>query len=313
MNKVRENTSSTAPGKSRRTFALVLTIIVGTIGVVSMARWLDSHRTKPDPRFEAERLYLTGQTVRRLSLSFNGLVADWYWMRALQYVGNKVLNAPEDVTYGDLSRLDLALLAPLLETATTLDPQFIEPYQYAAIVLPEVDVKEAIRITKKGIVANPSAWRLYHLLGYIYWRQGEFQTAGEAYEQGAEQPGAPRWMQAMKARMATEGGSRELARDIYTRMYEEPGDSSVNDMARQRLMQLDSLDERDAIRRVLSLFQSKAHRCPSSWREIQPVLRSLRLRSDPDGAPLDPSGKPYVLVNANCDVGLDPKSEIIRK
>jgi len=278
-----------------------------------MARWLDSHRTKPDARFEQDKLYITGQTVRRLSLSFNGLVADWYWMRALQYVGNKVLNAPEGVTFGDLSQLDLTLLAPLLDTATTVDPQFMDPYEYAAIVLREVDVQEAIRITRKGIAANPSAWRLYHLLGYIYWRKGEFQTAGELYDQGAAQPGAPRWMEAMKARMATEGGSRELAREIYTRMYQEPGDNNVKEMARQRLMQLDSLDEREVIRRVLTLYQSKANRCPSSWREIQPVLRSLRLRSDPNGAPLDPSGKPYVLVNATCDVGLDPKSEIIRK
>lgn len=285
-------------------------MIVGTIGIVFMARWLDSRRTKPDPTFEQEKLYVTGQTVRRLSLSFNGLVADWYWMRALQYVGNKVLNTPEDVQFGDLSQLDLRLLAPLLDTATTLDPQFIEPLEYAAIVLPEVDMQEAIRITKKGIAANPSAWRLYHLLGYIYWRQREFQAAGEVYGQGATLPGAPRWMEAMKARMATEGGSRNLAREIYTRMYEEPGDSKVKEMARRRLMQLDSLDERDEIRRVLSLFQSKANRCPSSWREIESVMRSLRLTLDSTGAPLDPSGAPYVLIKANCDVDLGAKSEV---
>ena len=179
-----ENTLTTAPGQSGRTLGLLLVMIVGTIGFVFMARWLDSHRTKPDPAFEQEKLYVTGQTVRRLSLSFNGLVADWYWMRALQYVGHKVLNTPEDVQFGDLSQLDLGLLAPLLDTTTTLDPQFMEPFEYAAIVLPEVDMQEAIRITKKGIAANPSAWRLYHLLGYIYWRQRDFQAAAEAAKKG---------------------------------------------------------------------------------------------------------------------------------
>ena len=146
----------------------------------------------------------------------------------------------------------------------------MEPYQYAAIVLPEVDLPEAIRITKKGIAANPTEWRLYHHLGYIYWQQGNFQAAGEAYSQGAVFPGAPRWMEAMKARMATEGGSRNLAREIYRRMYEEPGEGKVKEMARLRLMQLDSLDEREAIRRVLTLYQSKTNRCPSAWREIDP-------------------------------------------
>ena len=278
-----------------------------------MARWLDSHRPTPDPRLEEEKLYVAGQTVRRLSLGFNGLVADWYWMRALQYVGSKVLNIPEHLQLDNLGQLDLRLLAPLLDTATTLDPQFMEPYQYAAIVLPEVDMQEAIRITKKGIAANPAAWRLYQHLGYIYWQQGDFQTAGEAYGLGATLPGAPRWMEAMKARMATEGGSRDVAREIYTRMYEESGDSKVKEMARRRLMQLDSLDQREGIRRVLALYQSKAGRCPSSWREIEPVLRSLRLPMDSTGAPLDPAGTPYVLVNANCDVDLDPKSEVPHK
>lgn len=297
----------------RRTLVLLIVIIAGMAGVVSMARWLDDHRPAPDVKLEEEKLYLAGQTVRRLSLSFNGLVADWYWMRALQYVGGKVLNVPSHVRINNLGQLDLRLLAPFLDTAITLDPQFMEPYEYAAIVLPEVDLQEAIRITKKGIAANPSAWRLYHHLGYIYWRQGDFQTAAETYGQGAVLPGAPRWMEAMKARMATEGGSRDLAREIYKRMYDEPGDSTVKEMAERHLMQLDSLDQREAIRRVLTFYQSKARRCPSSWREIEPVLRSLRFPMDSTGAPLDPSGTPYVLVNGNCDVDIDPKSLVPQK
>jgi tetratricopeptide (TPR) repeat protein len=299
--------------RSRRTLVLLIVIIAGMAGVVSMARWLDDHRPAPDVKLEEEKLYLAGQTVRRLSLSFNGLVADWYWMRALQYVGGKVLNVPSHVPIDNLGQLDLRLLAPFLDTATTVDPQFMEPYEYAAIVLPEVDLQEGIRITKKGIAANPSAWRLYHHLGYIYWRQGDFQTAAETYGKGAVLSGAPRWMEAMKARMATEGGSRDLAREIYTRMYEEPGDSKVKEMAERHLMQLDSLDQREAIRRVLTLYQSKARRCPSSWREIEPVLRSLRLPMDSTGAPLDPAGTPYVLVNGNCDVDIDPKSLVPQK
>jgi tetratricopeptide (TPR) repeat protein len=241
------------------------------------------------------------------------LVADWYWMRALQYVGTKVLNIREHLQLDNLGQLNLRLLAPLLDTATTLDPQFMEPYQYAAIVLPEVDRQEAIRITKKGIAANPNAWRLYQHLGYIYWQQGDFETAGQTYGQGAVLPGAPPWMEAMKARMATEGGSRNLAREIYRRMYEEQGDSQVKEMALLRLMQLDSLDQREAIRRVITLYQSKAGRCPSSWRDIEPVLRSLRLPMDSSGVPLDPSGTPYAFFNGNCDVDLDLKSRVPRK
>jgi tetratricopeptide (TPR) repeat protein len=280
---------------------------------VGLSRWLDSHRPPIDHQIEEEQLYLTGATAKRISLGFNGLAADWYWMRSLQYVGRKILDVPENIPIDSLGQLNLKLLAPLLDTATTLDPQFLEPYQYAAVVLPDIDLQQAIRIIEKGIAANPSSWRLYQHLGYIYWQQKDFQAAGDAYDKGSKLPGAPAWMEAMKAKMATEGGSRDLAREIYGRMYEQSSDDKVKEMARRRLLQLDSLDQRDVLKKVLSAYQVRAGRCPSSWKEIEPILRALRMNVDSTGAPLDPSGTAYVLVDANCDVDVDRKSEIPRR
>ncbi len=248
--------------------------------------------------------------AKRISLGFNGLAADWYWMRSLQYVGRKIIDVPDNVPIDNLAQLDLKLLAPLIDTSTTLDPEFIEPYQYAAVVLPAVDLQEAIRLTKKGIAANPGAWRLYQHLGYIYWQQRDFQAAGEAYDQGSKLPGAPPWMVAMKAKMANEGGSRDLAREIYSRMYEQAENANVKEMARKRLLQLDSFDQRDGLRKVLSAYKARVGRCPSSWREIEPFLRALRVEVDSTGAPLDPTGTAYVLTNAGCDLDVDPKSEV---
>jgi tetratricopeptide (TPR) repeat protein len=295
---------------SIRDGVLLLTVLIGLATVGGLSHWLDSHRPPVDAKLEEEQLYLNGATARRISLGFNGLAADWYWMRSLQYVGRKIIGVPESVQIDSLGQLNLNLLAPLIDTATTLDPQFMEPYQYAAVVLPDIDLQQAIRITKKGIAANPSAWRLHQHLGYIYWQQKDFQAAGEAYDQGSKLPGAPPWMEAMKAKMAAEGGSRELAHEIYERMYEQAEDSQVKEMARRRLLQLESLDQRDGLRKVLSAYRSKMGRCPSSWGEIGPVLRALRLKLDPAGAPLDPAGTTYVLVSDNCDVALDPKSEV---
>ncbi len=247
-----------------------------------------------------------------MSLGFNGLVADWYWMRSLQYVGRKIINEPEDVALDDLSQLNLKLLAPLLDTATTLDPHFLDPYEYAAVVLPAIDVQQAIRIAQKGIDANPTAWRLYHQLGYIYWQQKDYQAASEIYRRGAQVPGAPSWMTAMTAKMAADGGSRATAREIYMHMYEGSTDEQVRDMARRRLVQLDSLDQRDALRKLLTMYQSRTGQCPANWREVQQLLRAVRAPLDASGAPLDPTGTPYQLRAGACDIDLDPKSEVLR-
>ena len=295
---------------SLRDGLLLLTVMIGLASVVGLSRWLDSHRPPTESQIDEEQLYLNGAMAKRISLGFNGLAADWYWMRSLQYVGRKIINVPDNVPIDNLAQLNLKLLAPLIDTATTLDPEFIEPYQYAAVVLPAVDLPEAIRLTKKGIAANPNAWRLYQHLGYIYWQQRDFQAAGEAYDQGSKLPGAPHWMEAMKAKMANEGGSRELAREIYGRKYEQAENAKVKEMARKRLLQLDSFDQMDRLRKALAAFKARVGLCPASWKEVEPLLRALRVAVNSTGAPLDPTGTAYVLTSDGCDLDVDPKSEV---
>jgi tetratricopeptide (TPR) repeat protein len=245
-----------------------------------------------------------------MSLGFYGLVADWYWMRSLQYVGRKIINRPQNVQLDNLGQLNLKLLAPLLDATTTLDPEFMEPYEYAAVVLPDVDLREAIRITRKGIAANPSAWRLYQHLGYIYWEQHEFEAASETYGQGAKLPGAPVWMLGLHARLAAEGGSLATAREIYERMYEGAGDPSVKEMARLRLLQVESFAERSIIRRALADYATRTKHCASSWKDVSASLRAAGLRLDGSGIPLDPAATPYQLVQGGCDVDLDSRSQV---
>ena|ERR1700730_3267881 len=296
----------------KQTITLTIVILVGMFCAVLLVQWIDARRPPASLSSEEERPYLTDKTARRMSLAFNGLVADWYWMRSLQYVGRKIINSPHRVELDNLSQLNLKLLAPLLDGATTLDPEFLDPYEYAALVLPAVDVHEAIRITRKGIDANPTAWRLYQHLGYIYWQQHDFKTASETYAQGARLPGAPSWMQAMAAQMAAKGGSHSIAAEIYQRMYQESDDPGVKDMAVRRLSQIRFFVERDVIRSILRDFSARTKRCPASWEEISTALGIAHLRLDAAGVPLDPTNVPYVLVKEGCDVDLDPRSGIPR-
>ena len=110
--------------------------------------------------------------------------------------------------------------------------------------------------------------------------------------------------------MASEGGSRETAREVYRRLYEEASDSQIKNMARKRLLQLDSMDMQDALRRLMAAYRSKMGRCPGTWREMGTRLSAFRIQADSSGAPLDPAGTPYLLVPDKCDVNVDEKSEV---
>jgi tetratricopeptide (TPR) repeat protein len=300
-----------------REFALVLVVVCGLGAAAALSRWLELQRrpaTAAQLARVSEELYLKPEHARRLSLGFNAMAADWYWMRTLQYVGRKVTSHEGAIQIDDLSALNLKILAPLLENATTLDPQFLAAYEYGAIVLPAVDVEAAIRLVKKGIDANPQAWRLHSYLGYIYWQQNRFQEASDAYAAGARIPGAPAWMQSMSAQMATKGGSRETARAIYQNMYRQTDDEQMKRLSLTRLLQLQSLDEMDALRNLLDGQRARTGRCPQTWREVAPLLqRAARIQTDSSAAPLDPSGVAYRIRVDSCEVELGEKSEIIRK
>jgi tetratricopeptide (TPR) repeat protein len=315
----RRNSRSDA-GRARRfkprEFALVAVVVCGLGASAGLARWLELQRRPPGAELAArtpDELYLKPEQARRLSLGFNAMAADWYWMRTLQYVGRKVTAHEGAIQIDDLSALNLNILAPLLENATTLDPQFLAAYEYGAIVLPAVDVEAAIKLVRKGIAANPRAWRLHSYLGYIYWQRNRFQESSEAYAAAARIPGAPAWLHTMSAQMATRGGSRETARAIYQNMYRQTDDAQMKKLSLARLLQLQSLDEMDALRALLDTHRARTGACPRDWREVAPLLRAARLQMDSSAAPLDPSGVPYVIKPDSCEAELGERSEIIRK
>lgn len=314
---VAEAPHSTAEDSSRRERArdalLALLVVAGLAASFGLARWLDARRPAEDPFASYEEPYLKPETARRMSLAFNGLAADWYWLRSLQYVGRKVSAYRGSFALDDMRALNMRNLGALLEQSTALDPQFMAAYEFGAVVLPSIDRDAAVRLVERGIRENPHEWRLYHHLGYIHWQAGRFQEASEAYEAGARQPGAPAWMHAMAAQMNAQGGSRNVAREMYRRMYEGATDEQVRTLAITRLAQLESLEERERIQQVLSDFRARTSRCPANWREVAPQLRAARLRLDAAGAPLDPSDVPYVLDAATCDVRLGDSSRIPKK
>jgi tetratricopeptide (TPR) repeat protein len=295
----------------KKNFLPLVIMVVALMTSVALVRVIDA-RTRAQKRVSDEPLYVNPATAKRLALAFNGLAADWYWMRSLQYTGGKIVEYedvhPESFTLADI---DLRLLPSLLKMSTALDPQFIAPYEYGALVLPEVSPDEAIALVNSGIANNPTTWRLHQHLGYIYWKRKDYQRSSATYAAGGKLPGAPPWMAAMGARMSAEGGSRDAAREMYRHLYESSDDPAVKEMVEKQVMRLDYLDQREAIQNVLNAYRTTNGRCPSSWRDVANDLRAVGLTLDPKtGAPLDPSSTAYELAKNGCDVALNMNTKV---
>jgi tetratricopeptide (TPR) repeat protein len=305
----------------RRRLALAVTVLLALAASAATARVLDGRRPILPAALADEAPALSPEAARRLSLGFGGLAADWYWLSALQYVGRKIEaqaqgGPPESTAAVELDRIkavDPAVLVRLFDLITTLDPRFTAVYEFAAVMLPAVDVQAAVTLLEKGIQANPDQWYLHQQLAYIYWQRGDYLAAADAFRRGARMTTAA-WMERMAERMERQGDDPHVARAMYTRMYEQAQDDQVKQWALKRLMELRSLQEREAIRGVLSGFVTATGRCPRAWSDLTTGLRTAGLTVDSQGPPLDPSGTPYVLVVSplGCDVSLHRSSTVPR-
>src|SRR6202162_3530648 len=96
---------------SRQVTLVFSLLLLGCVAAsVLLLRHLDQIRTGATLE---EVLYIASpQALKRLSLGYDGLLADIYWTRAVQYFGDKLQRGSQHFD----------LLAPLLEITTTLDP-----------------------------------------------------------------------------------------------------------------------------------------------------------------------------------------------
>lgn len=299
---------------AQRIIAPAFVIVAGFAALIYVSGRLAAVRPQMPDDYSDTDLTMQGSSIKGFALGMEGLMADVYFMRSLQYIGDKILKANSDyINLENLRDLNPRLLYPLLENATDLDPHFIAAYSYGAVVLPAIDPEKAETLALKGIDNNPNEWRLYQHLGYIYWRLGRYEKASDIYGRGAKIDGAAPFMNMMAASMKTQGGSRETARIIYNEMLANSPDEQIRITAKRKLEQLDSLDERELIDKALAEFQEKNGQCPGSLHDILPALMKLKLpagrdfRVDKMNNLVDPTDAPYLLEKNTCKVKLDPE------
>ncbi|HMU32406.1 MAG TPA: hypothetical protein PKC89_00940 [Pyrinomonadaceae bacterium] len=285
-------------------------IIAGFLALSPLSDLVASQKPQLPESYADADLFVKGRELKGFVLGTDSLVADWYWMRSLQYIGDKLVNSTEDVRLDDLRYLNPRLLYPMLDSATDLDPHFIAPYTYGAMVLPAIDGEQAIALTKKGIANNPKEWRLYQHLGYIYWRAKAYPQAAETYDIGSKIEGAAPFMKMMAAAMKSEGGSRATARAIYQEMYDSAPDEAVKKTAESRLQELKWFDERDAINEKLAETKTRTGECPQKLSDITSALLTVNLPDGDFGVNargdlVDPTGAPYLLDRIECRVAID--------
>jgi hypothetical protein len=248
-------------------------------------------------------LYVRSPAVaRRMALSYDSLLADVYWIRAVQYYGRTKLSADAGKDY--------ALLFPLLDFSTSLDPRFDVAYRFGAVFLAEPMPNgagrpgDAIRLLEKGLRNQPDKWEFAGDIGFVhyFWRH-DYDAAAEWFRRASRMPNGPDWMAALAARVSTEGGNLATSRRLWREILAGDNAQYLKELAVKRLVQLDAVDQLDALNRAVVDYERRTGTRPESW---QALVSAGVLR----GVPLDPAGAPYRYDAGRGAVELDARSPL---
>ena len=238
-----------------------------------------------------EVLYLSSPKVlKRASLGYDGLLADIYWTRAVQYFGGRHHAVAKSYN----------LLYPLLDITTHLDPQLVAAYQFGASFLapppPEGagQPERAIQLMEYGIQNNPNNWNLYYDLGFVYYMNlNDYKKAADAFDRGSKVPNAHPFLRLLAAQMAQHAGEFDTARMLWSATYQSSQEQLIRQNAVEHLRALRVDEDVTHLQEAVTRFGERTGRLPANLSELASAERLPGIAVDPDGHPykLTPEGR----------------------
>lgn len=158
----------------------------------------------PSADLRGDPLVPRPQAARVAALGFESLLADYFWLRAVQLVGGEAENPDRHAR----------AIGRYAEAVTTLDPWVDHPYRFAALWMsddPE-GVHQANRLLERGIAYHPRDWRNRFYLSFNYlFHLGDTEAAARELEPALGLEGAPLYLGRLLAKLRSAGGDLDAA------------------------------------------------------------------------------------------------------
>ena len=259
--------------------ALLVALLAGAIGIAGRAR----RAARTERRRATVTWVRSPEVMRRLALGFDAVLADVYWIRAVQYYGDTKLSTAE--------KKDYDLLYPLLDITTTLDPRFNIAYRFGAsccrraIPTEPATPTRRSRCFEKGIRATPERWQYHHDAGFVeYWWRRDNRPRRSGCSKASKLPGAPSWLPRLPQACWPKGAPATPRGRCGRSWRAPPTKTGCATTANRALLQLDAEAAIEQLQPVVNRV-SRHHGAAS-----RPAGTTWSAPDSCGGIPLDPSG-----------------------
>lgn len=229
-----------------RSFSIIVLCVLIPLHVILLTGAADDYLTHPEGE---ETVYVLPSAVLKLaSGEFDGLMADFMFLRTLVFMGRTMERTEEP----KVKEWEWKRVVNDLNSATDLDPHFYDPYNYGQSLLTwEADmVTETNSLLMKGREFRDWDWMMPFYLGfnYFYFLQDN-ATASEYLMEASRLPGSMPLLTSLATRLAVKGKRTENAILFMIQLIKTEEDETKREEYITRL---------DALRSILLLEQAVA-------------------------------------------------------
>lgn len=268
----------------RRRVRPALTIGISLCLLLSLIVWIRQeleHRIGGVAHMREQlRLLPRGDVLKAALLGYHQLGADVLWLQVIQVLGQKEVPPP-----------DYEWAYHALDVITTLDPHYVYVYDAGGIVLAELagHVEWSNRLLKKGLAANPEAWRLAFQLGFNhFFHLHDYRAAADYMAVAAKLPGRPGYVPELAARLYAEAKHPDLALQLLASVRQSTNDPIV-------IAALDRRRDEVFIERDLAVIEQAVARYWERHGRYPAALSALVEERLLDRIPVEPFGGTYEL------------------
>lgn len=193
------------------------------------------HTTLPaTSRADTDASFVPRPEVARVAaLGFRPLVADIYWMQAVQVVGAELVNPAKHAP----------LIGKLVDVVTTVDPWVSHPYRFAAhwLTTDLEQVRFGNRLLERAVAYHPDDWRNWFYLGFNHFYYLEdHPAAAEAMERASELKGSPFYLKRLVARLKADTAGIETAEVLLSELVRTTEDPMAKAQYEAALLEVET-------------------------------------------------------------------------
>lgn len=215
-----------------------------------------------------DSLYISSSMLDKISIGYQEILADIYWLRALQYFGGK-----------NIDDQNPEVLYHYFDIITDLDPKFINAYRYGGAFLAEPppyglgDLELGTKLFDKGRENNPENFRLPLEEAFLYYLYPkDYAKAAELFEEAGSKPKLSGMRKAtiegMAAAAHAQGGDRDTSRKIWEVIYETNPSEGRRNFALRNLIEIQTMDIEDNLTLALNEYRKRFNKFPEGVQEI---------------------------------------------